>query len=60
MCNPDTEPDGHGHGHSDSFAYCDSDGHSFAYCDGNGDSYQTLVTITGVLLTETDTDNYVV
>ena len=28
--------------------------------DGGGDSYQTLVTITGVLLTEADTDNYVV
>ncbi len=28
--------------------------------DGGGDSYQTLVTITSVLLTETDTDNYIV
>ena len=28
--------------------------------DGGGDGYQTLVTITGVLLTEADTDNYVV
>ena len=28
--------------------------------DGGGNSYQTLVTITGVLLTEADTDNYVV
>ena len=28
--------------------------------DGGGDNYQTLVTITGVLLTEADTDNYVV
>ena len=27
---------------------------------GGGNSYQTLVTITGVLLTESDTDNYVV
>ena len=32
----------------------DSDG------SGGSGSFQTLVTITGVLLTETDTDNYVV
>jgi Ca2+-binding RTX toxin-like protein len=28
--------------------------------NGGGDGYQTLVTITGVLLTEADTDNYII